>query len=145
MEELRPHFSKVQPKEEVNKNLYNERLELYNDPDFDRQYYIPQEYFNEFLNNPDFDFKYFSLDSHKQRRYEKERFMNTYFEEVDNIEYFLIQEKYDTFNEENYHYKLYFNNPKITIEDYKKIREEVRDILFLRYNENYIEPYPILD
>ena len=46
-----------------NSSLYEERLELYNDPDFDRKYYIPLDKRQEFLRNKEFDVEYYKIRS----------------------------------------------------------------------------------
>ena len=147
MEELRPNFQKNKKVNSECLKLYNERLALYNDPDFDRKYYIPHEYFNNFLMNGDFDLEYFSIDNHKKRRLEKQDFMSDYiekFNELENLEKISYEERI-TDGEIDNKYIYYKNKYILSHKDQKNIRNAVRQKLKDIYKDKYIEPYDFLD
>ena len=146
MDELRPNFTKSELEKEENKKvLYEERLELYNNTDFDRQYYIPLDKLNDFLTNWDFDIEYYRINNIKKRREERCKIFDEIYERKDELECKIKTTLLKNFNEirdnniKSDNDLFYENKYYLDGDTNEYINETVLDQLRTEYNEEYIE------
>ena len=122
-----------------NSSLYEKRLELYNDPDFDRKYYIPLDKRQEFLRNKEFDVEYYRMDNIKERRKQNTILNNQIIDEYYNLQDTLEMEVIENFvNSKGFNkkreYNMFYKNKFYIDDDTREyIKTEVIDILKEKY------------